>query len=148
MNNPVSYILLKLSANAYAQTADNIGIALDGTMAFSVDAWVKFNGLCSTASILSKDGVFNLGISGNMVVFQIDGYPPVQSDPSKQSLNDETWHYICATYEQGHVRIFIDGEFNVFQSISGTGQSTTSPFLLGHGLQALVKSVRVYNLAL
>ncbi len=143
--NPVNYTLLKLSANAYAQTAADIGINLDGSTPFSIDAWIKFNGLCSSASILSKQGVFDLGISGNTVIFQISGYPPVQSKPSVTALDDETWHYICVTYSGGQVRIYIDGEFNVLQGISGSGTTGSDPYLLGNGLQALMKAVRVYN---
>ena len=51
------YTVLSLSADSYAHTSADIGINLNGSVSFSVDAWVKFNGLCSDSSILSKEGV-------------------------------------------------------------------------------------------
>jgi hypothetical protein len=142
------YTALRLSALAFAQTASNLGIALDGSVPFSVDAWLKFNGLGASSSILSKAGAFTFGSIGNSVLFQIAGYPGVLSDPRRAPLDDEGWHYLCVTYSQGQTRIYIDGEFNVFQAISGSGTSNANPFLIGADLAALVWNVRVYNTAL
>lgn len=144
----LGYTVMKLTADAYAQTNPEIGIPLDGSRPFSVDAWVKLNGLCANASILSKEGVFNLGIQGRAVCLEIDGYPPVLSDTGKQPLGDEAWHYICVTYAAGQTRIYVDGQFNIFQNIFGSGSTSGQPYLIGNGLQAQVWSVRVYNTAL
>ena len=142
-----NYTVMKVAANSYAQTSADLGINLNGSQAFSVDAWVRLNGLCSEDSILSKEGVFNFGLEGNQVVFAIAGYAPVHSDPKIQALDDEIWHYVCATFDGGNVRLFVDGEFNVVAGISGAGNSNANPFLMGDNLQAFVKNVRVYNTA-
>lgn len=145
-SNDASYDVLDLEAAAYAQTQANLGIALDGSVSFSVDAWVKLDGLCSGASILSKRESFAFGISGDQLVLSIAGYPPVQSKPG--SLDHLEWHYVTATYASGQVRLYVDGQFNVLQGISGSGIANANPFEIGNGLQAHVTSVRVYNTAL
>jgi hypothetical protein len=146
--NDASYDVLDLEALAYAQTAADIGIPLDGSAAFSIDAWVRLDGLCSSASIFSKDGVFDFGVAGDTLVLQIAGYPPVQSNPSQHPLVHTEWHYLTATYANGQVRLFVDGAFDTLQGISGTGTSNGNPFVVGYDLQAHVWSVRVYNTAL
>lgn len=146
--NDASYDVLDLEAHAYAQTAPDLGIPLDGSVPFSVDAWVRLDGLCAGASILSKDGVFDFGISGDALTLAIAGYPPVQSNPKQGALDHLEWHYVTATYANGQVRLYIDGKFNVLQGISGSGSSNQNPFLIGRGLQAHVSSVRVYDVAI
>lgn len=146
--NDASYVVMQLEALSYAQTSPQIGVPLDGSAPFSVDAWVSFDGLCSMASILAKDGVFSFGISGDALVLQIAGYPPVYSNPAKQPLTEVDWHHVCATYANGQVRLYVDGAFNVMQAIAGTGQSSANAFRIGEDLQAEVSCVRVYGQAL
>jgi len=143
--NDASYTVLSLSAFASAQVAPDVGVPLDGSVPFSVDAWVRPHGLGASASILSKDGVFSLGTSGDRVMLQIAGYPAVLSNPARQPLREEQWHYVCVTYGGGQARIYIDGAFNTFQGISGTGSSSPATYRVGEDLQALVRTVRVYD---
>lgn len=146
--NDASYDLLDLEARAYAKTAPDLGIPLNGSAAFSVAAWVKLDGLCSGASILSKDGVFDFGISGDQLLLSIAGFPPLESNPRKQPLDHLAWHYLAATFSEGEARLYIDGVFNAMQATSGSGSSNQNPFLIGKGLQAHVRSLRVYKVAL
>ncbi len=143
--NEASYIVLQLQALAHAETGNDIGIQLNGSAPFSVDAWVSLDGLCSHAHFLSKEGVFAFGLAGDALVFEITGYPPVYSNAARQPLTEADWHYLCATYAGGQVRLYIDGTFNVLQAISGRGNANANPFRIGEDLQAQLSSVRVYN---
>jgi hypothetical protein len=143
-----SYNALQLDALSYAQTSANIGIPLDGSAPLSVDAWIRFNGLSSSATAIYKNSMFEFGNRGNAVYLFFSGFPMVLSDPSQGSLNDDSWHYICATYDGSSVRLYIDGQFNVFQGVMGSTPTSTSPVQLGTGLQGLIRYVRVYNTAL
>jgi Concanavalin A-like lectin/glucanases superfamily len=142
------YTLMRLDADAYAQTDADIGIALDGSASFSIDFWIKLDGLASNAALFSKKGVISVGSDGDTVVFAIHGYPSVYSDPKKQPLDDKLWHYVCVTYAGGSVRIYIDGEFNCLQGISGSCLTNSNPCLIGSSVEGYVKSVRIYNKAL
>lgn len=140
-----NFTVMKVSALSHAQVSGNIGLALNGTVPFSIDAWIKFNGLCSQASILMQEGVFTFGIIGDALVFQIQGYNAVQSDPNISALDDEDWHYLCAAFDGASVYLYIDGQFNTMQSISGTGVTNQNPIDIACDLQALVQTVRLYN---
>jgi hypothetical protein len=148
MSNPSQYTVLELSALSHVVTASQMPVALNGSAAFSVDAWVNLHGLGAGASIFMQDGVFNFAASGNTVVCSITGYPTVVSDPQKNPLTEHEWRYICVTYAAGQLRIYIDGAFNAYQGISGTGTSSTKPFMIGHWLQGFVRCVRLYNVQL
>ncbi|PKP26450.1 MAG: hypothetical protein CVU06_03475, partial [Bacteroidetes bacterium HGW-Bacteroidetes-22] len=143
-----NYNALNLLADAYAQTNPEIGLALNGSVPFSIDAWVQFKGLGNETSILSKNGVFNLGIDGYSVICQIKGFPTVWSDSKNDPVGERDWHYICVTFDGSQLRIYIDGKFNTLTGISGSGSSNTEPYLIGHNLQGLVREVRVYNKSL
>ncbi|MFL6111947.1 MAG: LamG domain-containing protein [Catenulispora sp.] len=143
-----SYDVLELRALSYAQTAPSLGIPLDGSVPFTVDCWFRLDGLCSTAALLSQEGAFSLGVSGESVVLQITGLPPVFSNARKQPLTAVDWHHIAVTLTGGQVRMYIDGQFNVLQAIGGTARHADQPYRIGYDLQAHLRSLRVFNSAL
>ncbi len=146
--NDATYVVLKAASTGYAQTGANLGIALDGSTPFSVDAWIQLNGLPDDGAILSQEGTFSFGVINDCLSLQIVGYPQVLSDPTQQALDEVLWHHVCATYDGGSVRMYIDGEFNCMQSIVGAGTTGTNPFRMAAGLQALCDTVRVFHGAL
>jgi concanavalin A-like lectin/glucanase superfamily protein len=143
-----SYVVMGLDALSWAQTSANLGIAFDGSTPLSVDAWIRFNGLPASTAALSKQGVFSFGSQGPAVAFEFVGLGTVVSDPGQGSLRDDTWHFVCATFDGSMIRLYLDGVFNTGQSVSGTGGSSASPILIGPGVQGLVRRVRVYNQSL
>ena len=146
--SPSSYTTLKLDAISYVETANDVGVALDGSEAFSIDAWVRFNGLPSTGSLLSQPEGFLFGIEADRLVLHIPGFGDVFSDPTKQAIDDVEWQYVAVCFDGASARFYINGQFNSMQSMSGTPQGSTVPFQMGVGLQVFVDSVRVYNAAI
>ncbi|KFA92611.1 LamG domain-containing protein [Archangium violaceum] len=140
-----SYIAMQLDALSSAATSADLGIPLDGSAPFSIDAWIRFNGLPPLASALSKDGAFVFGSMGNSVVFQFNGLGEVVSDANQGVLKDNSWHYICVTFDGSTLRLYLDGAFNTVASFSGKGQTSSSAILIGSQIQGLVRRVRVYS---
>ena len=138
------YTVLNLSAYSYAQTSPDLGINLNGSKDFSVDAWVNFNGLCSSTSIIAKEGVFEFGLWGNTVFMQITGYAPAMCDPESTTLDDGDWHYICATYDtSGGVRCVGNQQKRdtfVKERSGGMWQRCWTPGTAGCSVDAIVKS--------
>jgi hypothetical protein len=143
-----SYVALQLDAVSYAQTSADLGLPFDGSTPLSVDAYVRFNGLAANTSVIGKSAAFAFGSMANTIYFQFAGFPIVQSDPTVTQLRDNSWHYICATFDGGQIRLYIDGTFNVLQGITGTGTTNANAIQFGNGLQGLIRFVRVYNTVL
>ncbi|OEV03899.1 LamG domain-containing protein [Streptomyces oceani] len=143
-----SYDVLELRASSYARTAVDLGIALDGSVPYSIDGWMKLEGLCASASLLSQEGVFSFGIAGRSLVLSITGLPPVRSNPEVSALTSTDWHHVAVTYASNTFRLYIDGEFNTMQAVAGRGTHNGEPFLVGEDLQADLWSLRVFNTAL
>lgn len=144
-NENYTYNTLQLATNDYVLTNDDLGIELNGTQFFSLDTWIKLDGLGHQTSILKKEGVFDLGIDENSVVLNIDGCVSIRSDTSKSPIIHKEDHHICVTFDGAQVRIYIDGVFNTFASISGGGSSNTNPFIIGNSLEGEIREIRIFN---
>ena len=139
---PVNHYLSgSFSAKSYAQSVPDIGIKLNGTQAFTIEAWVKFNGLCENTQIISKEGEFSLGLTGHLVTFELTGYPPVMTDSDSLQISTEEWHYICVSFSGSNAQIYIDGKLQVQQIIQGSPASTNNPIQIGANLQGLIQRV-------
>jgi hypothetical protein len=144
-----TYTVLKLSATAKVHTAPDLGVPLNGTAPFTIDAWFRFSGLSATAAILLKEGVFRFGIVGQQLAFEIAGYPPLPADPPAHAVDDDAWHHVACTWNgTAQARLYVDGVQLLFASISGTGSSNAKPVLICHDIQGFVRSVRLFNAAL
>lgn len=143
--NTDSYDVLDLSAASYVETGPRLGVPLDGSAAFSIDAWLKLDGLGPRAGILSQPGAFFFGVAGRALMLDIAGRPTAVSNPSRQALTNTAWQHVAVTFAEGTVRFFLDGEFNSLVALSGTGSRTTAPFVIGQDLQAHIWSLRVFT---
>lgn len=143
-----SYIALSLDTLSWAQTSAAAGSLFTAQTQVSVDAWVRFNGLPANTAAISQANVFAFGSQGPSVYFQFAGLPAVLSDLSLAQLQDDHWHYLCATFDGSMVRLYLDGQFNTGQSCLGQVTPGTSPVLIGQGVQGLMKRVRIYNIVL
>lgn len=140
-----SYISMSLDALSSAQTSSRASELFNGTHPVSVDAWIRFNGLPSNTVAIGQDGVFAFGSQGPLVYFWFQNQPAILSDPKQTLLQDNHWHYICATFDGSTVRLYIDGQFNVGQSCMGSVTPGSNPVSIGTGLQGLVRRIRIYN---
>lgn len=144
----LGFTAMRCSLASYVETSGSLGIELNGSVPFSVDAWVNLDGMPTNAKLLTKQDVFSLGLNGDKVLLEISGYPSIETDPEQSSIDYANWHYISITFDGSMVRLYIDGKFNFGQSISGTGKSNANPFQIASGMQGYVSSLRVYNQAL
>lgn len=145
---PTVYYQVTLSAEAYVETASTVGVKLDGSEPFSIDVWIKFSGLGSDSNILSQGSAFAFGISDDQVFVQIAGFSTVDSDPAISAIDTESWHFITVTFDGFAIAIYIDGNLNVRQEISGTPPVSTDAILIGQNVEGRLSSLRVYDQAL
>jgi hypothetical protein len=143
-----SYNVLQLDALSNVKASGPPSAALNCSTPFTVDAWVRFTGLPMQVQMLAQDGVFQFGTTGSGIYFLITGQGPVVSSSGAGALSDGHWHHICATFDGGMIRLYIDGVFNTGSSVVVGGPVSTSPILIGEGLEGLVRTVRVLSVAL
>lgn len=143
-----SYVALQLDALSSAQTSAAAGALFTGAVSVSIDAWIRFNGLPANTVALGQAGVFAFGSQGPSVYFQFNNLPIVLSDLTQARLQDDSWHYICMTFDGAMVRLYIDGQFNTGQSCMGQVAPSANPVAIGQGLQGLVRRLRIYNTSL
>ncbi|MBB5747398.1 LamG domain-containing protein [Brevundimonas variabilis] len=143
-----SYVALALDALSSARTSAAAGNLLTGARAFSIDAWIRFNGLPAETVVIGQDGVFAFGSQGPAVYFQFGTQSVILSDLAQAQLQDDSWHYICITFDGAMVRLYIDGRFNTGQNAMAQLPAGTLPVVFGQGLQGLVRRIRIYNVPL
>jgi hypothetical protein len=139
-----NYTFGKFKGSDNVSVGTDVGVKINGSASFSIDAWVKFDGLCDGGNIISQDSNFSLSISGKDIIFQLDGYPPVSSSGSDMPLNIDDWFYIVVTYDQAQVLIYINGHVAAQQIIRGTPSTTSSTAKIGKNLQGDIRRVMVY----
>ncbi len=140
-----SYTALQVDEDGAAQISGDLGISLTSG-AFSISAWIQYDGYSSNAVILQRAGEFLFRTMDNGFFFQMEGQPPLAWQSSKD-LGDE-WISVCLSYHDGAARLFVNGEFRQLASIGSSTVTTTNPLVAGTGLQGLLRNVVIYNQAL
>jgi hypothetical protein len=136
-----------------------------GTDSFTITSWAKLPSDTTTRTILAKrvsSGTFvgyqlRCNTTGALGVY-IDGGTPAANRQSATSIQDNTWHYICAVVDRGvndEMLLYMDGKLDT------TGTSAFSPSIVGsidnaanlyigemdgiHFLQGIVSDTKLYN---
>ena len=131
-----------------AQTAAEFDILLNGSVPFTVSAWVNVSSVQNPADILVKEGVFSFGVQGRQLYVVIEGFPALWSDGVTNPVTQDAWHYVACMYTGTQLQLYIDGNLDCAAGVSGTGTDNANPFIIANNLEGRLNSVRVYNTAL
>jgi len=142
---PSQSLLGQFFARAYADLGDDIGVAIDGTHPFTIEAWVRFGGLCADTAILSREGGYRFGLVGRALMFQIDGFPAVVADVEALELGTEVWHFLAVSFDGSEAVLYVDGRQAGRTVVNGTPPTPTAPHRIASDLQGLIQNVRVYS---
>lgn len=123
-------------------------LPLNGSVPFTVDAWIRFGSVQQRADALFQDGIFRIGAIGTQAYVEINGYPALCSDGIANPIQQNAWHYLAAVYDGTNLSLYIDGVLDCQASIAGQGSTGSSPYLLGNNLQGRLAAVRIYASAL
>ncbi|XCP84000.1 LamG domain-containing protein [Roseburia hominis] len=148
MNYTYQYVVLSMDGEKTVEGGSEIGIKMDGSVPFTIDGWIRTSESFVKKQIISKKGVFSMGVDGEKLFLHIEGYPSVMASASKGTVVAGEWTHVCAVYSNSAVFLYINGVSNIYASIDGSGQDNSEPFLFGEGLCGLVRQVRIFNCAL
>jgi len=148
MSHPnITFTAIDLNLDQSSVTTNHdVGVALDGSVPFSIDAWIKLNDLGVKVGIL-ESGNFSFHINGNALTLDMAG-ATVGANTSTKTVTDDHWHYVCVTFDGAMVRFYMDGIMLSGQSIvPGTFVAGTNTFL-ANGLSGFVNTIRIYKKSL
>jgi len=150
---------LALDGSSYASVADNA--ALDVTTSFTLEMWVKAD---ASGTLLSKDalgadtsGAYNLALSAGSSGKLNLNYETNNSHPNlsaADALDVGAWHHVAATFDNGNVKLYVDGAEVDSETGVPTPSVISSDLLIGRrglnddGLQGEVDDVRIWDTAL
>jgi hypothetical protein len=121
----------------------------------SVAAWVKTTSNADQSIIsFDRNKYWELGAQNGRFVWTVRDQGGVIHEirgllSNDAVVNDGDWHHVAATYDEGSMRLFVDGA-QVAQSSGGTfrlgnGSTTSVPGVIGAGFTGALDDVRIYN---
>jgi len=149
-NFNLTFTAMEVGLEDSAQTAANVGVALNGSAPFTIEAWVKFEALGLDLQILTQQGVCSFYVDAGQLVLVI-GQNSAASDAAVSSVSDLGWHHVCVTYDGvATAAFFIDGARNRAASLPPpqTPPDNTAPTTVAVNMAGFVRMVRVYDQAL
>jgi hypothetical protein len=148
MEYPYKYAALVLDGHSTCEAKSEIGLPLNASQPFSIDAWVRPVDVYAQKSILRQEGVIDFGVDRDMVYLSIDGYPTIISMPQQGVVEKDVWTHICAVYNGSGFFLYVNGVPNLYAAATGNGGAGKSPFVFGKGFAGSVKQARVFKKAL
>lgn len=137
------YIALKISTDGCV-SAQETGMVVDGKHMFSIEAWIRLNGMGEGISILKKDGVFNFGVSHGKLYFRFGDLDIFQTS-SKIKVNSEMWHHIAVTYDKSCLFFYVNGECAGKIAVVLSVSDTSSGYEIGFNLDGYIRFLKVYD---
>ena len=132
-------------AISYADLGTSIGLTPDGSVPFTIEAWVRFAGLCEESCILSQDNGFMFCNTGNRLRASLPGFPSIYSNSVTTPLVAGSWTFVSFTFDGTNATLYIGGYAVGQQIIRGVPQSNNGGFRIGNNLQGDIQSVRIFN---
>ncbi|MEG0691820.1 MAG: LamG domain-containing protein [Oscillospiraceae bacterium] len=140
-----SYYSLSIPTDGYASIQD-LGIKLDGSNEFCIEAWVLLNGMGIDISIVKRNEVFTFGISHGKLYLMI-GQDIIFSD-GETHVTSRKWHHVAVYYDLFTLKFYVNGIPDGNTSIQLTTQDKGTTYLLGENLDGRIRSLRIYNRAI
>ncbi len=137
------YIALKIPTDGCVSVQE-AGMVMDGKHMFSIEAWIRLNGMGEGISILKKDGVFNFGVSHGKLYFRFGDLDVFQTS-SKIKVNSEMWHHIAVTYDKSCLFFYVNGECAGKIAVVLSVSDTPSSYEIGFNLDGYIRFLKVYD---
>lgn len=141
------YIALCLGGVGSA-SAPAPGIALDGTVPFTLDAMVRGVPVETDASVLRQEGALDIRLTARGFSFWREGFGTCSTSSDGEAFQQGEWNHLCIAYEPGTVRLFVNGALDRVMQKPCKGSACTKPFVIGAGVKGGVRQLRLFDRAL
>ncbi len=147
MDYPYQYAALHFDGSQTATGEAAIGFKLDGSVPFTVDAFVRMTEKLTDKEILSQTGSFSLGISGNRLYFRMEGFPEIIASEEVPVLTGD-WAHVCVVYGRPATVLYVNGIEAASANLTGTGSISRKPFVFFRNTVGELRQVRFFDSAL
>lgn len=106
---------------------------------------VKFNAIGRTSTLMSNGNVVLSTTTANKITFSVKTSSGTYTVTSKTTISANKWYLIQATYNNDRIKLYIDGELDNYQEISGSITTTATQFTSGSNLKGEISSIIIYN---
>lgn len=124
--------------------------ALDCETAVSVAAWIRLDGPHDAGLIWNRERAYRLSLEkgGNRVRFMmdLDGKWAGNMLLSKTALERGRWYHIAGVYDGKERRVYIDGELDAREPVTGT-ISKGGSMTISQGFVGLIDELKIWNRA-
>ncbi|MBL7050930.1 LamG domain-containing protein [Candidatus Woesearchaeota archaeon] len=114
-------------------------IYFDNTSQYTWEIWFLGGG---TGPIISKGDPYYIQLNINQIGFQYNG----ESWYEDVLLTQDKWHHLTITYNNGHVELFVNGEYDNGTNIV-TINDDSSDLGIASNFQGTIDSILIYNKA-
>lgn len=147
---PEEYLQTRFGQNGTAVLNSEIGLPMDGTQSFAIDAWVRIDNFDAKRSILSQKNNFSFGVYDDKPYFMLGGQTIIGKNCSLQRGN---WHFLSMYYyaQKREAGLYVDGTealIQSFQSIGLTESREENDFIIGENFAGDLRCIRIYDYAL
>ena len=130
MSDVQAYVALSFDRNTDIEVSSDIGLKLNGTDNFTLEAWVRTSDTHTRQVFFKQENVFSLGTESTGFFLAIKGYPLIISDSSRNYIQSGNWTHLCVVHSNSQFFFYVDGMFNRFVAVSGTPSLPTGkPFI-------------------
>ncbi len=145
MTHIYNYMALHLDGLSQATADPDTSIRINGSVDFTMDAWIRLAENVPPQTIIAQDGVFALAVKNKSLVFSITGLPAVTTSSAKQAIEADKWQHVCVVFAAPRLSLYIDGKLNCTASFSAVGPLNNAPFVFGGNTRGAVRWVRVFK---
>ena len=148
MSDIQAYIALCSNRSNDIEVNSDIGLKINGTDNFTLEAWVRMSDTHTRQVFFSQENVFSLGTENNGFFLTIKGYPLLTSNSSRNYIQPNNWTHLCVVCSKSQFYFYVDGMFNRFMTVSGTPPQTTGkPFVFGKEWKGDLFMLRILKIA-
>lgn len=130
MDYPYQYAVIRFDGSKTASGGADVGFKTDGSVPFTVDAFIRMTEKLTEKEILSQPGSFSLGISGNKPYFRMEGFPEIIATEEVPVLVGD-WAHVCVVYGRPATVLYVNGIEAASADLTGSNQSIRPSVLSG-----------------
>lgn len=138
------YLAVRFRPGTGAKCSSAIGLNLNGTVSFAIDAWIRLRNFMDHMCIIGQRGIFEFGTEGRRLYFSFGDRKVL----GETLLQRDDWIFVSMYYYEGEIGLYVDGEEDSILPLAGGTGSSSDDFLIGEEFAGDMRCIRIYDFPL